>query len=165
MVSDDLLHFELLKRSGNAILSHVVRGAFLGEVVEHMLRQRCCQILQYVAALVGVGAGLAALWRHAPASVCAGNVVRQIQMPELSAKKGSRGARGGKGAICKELVGVRLVERELGLENLGARISLRALVGGCSHNVHPRPDANDELGNRFAVRRRGRSFSGPREKL
>ena len=39
MVSGDLLHFESLKKSRNVVLSDVARGGFLGEVVEHLLRQ------------------------------------------------------------------------------------------------------------------------------
>ena len=40
LVSGDLLHFESLKRSLKVVLSDVVRGGFLGEVVEHVLRER-----------------------------------------------------------------------------------------------------------------------------
>ena len=40
LVSGDLLHFESLKkRRRNIVLSDVARGGFLGEVVEHLLRQ------------------------------------------------------------------------------------------------------------------------------
>ena len=39
LVSDYILRFESLKRSRNVVLSDVVRGGFLGEVVEHVLRQ------------------------------------------------------------------------------------------------------------------------------
>ena len=37
-VPGDLLHFESLKRSRNVVLSDVVRGGFIGEVVEHVMR-------------------------------------------------------------------------------------------------------------------------------
>ena len=40
------------------------------------------------------------------------------------------------------------VERELGLEDVGVRISLRALADGGSRLVHPRTAANGEFGNR-----------------
>ena len=38
LVSGELLHFEYLKRSRNVVLSDVLRGRLLGEVVEHVLR-------------------------------------------------------------------------------------------------------------------------------
>ena len=49
---------------------------------------------------------------------------------------------------CADLVGTRPVERELGLENLGVRVRLRALADGGSRIVHPQPDANGEFWNR-----------------
>ena len=45
LVSRDLLHFESSKRSRNVVLSNVVRGGFLGGIVEHVLRQTRWQIL------------------------------------------------------------------------------------------------------------------------
>lgn len=45
-------------------------------------------------------------------------------------------------------VEARPVGRELGRENLGIRISLRALVDAGSRIVHPRPAANDQFGYR-----------------
>ena len=39
LVADDLLHFKSLEGSRNVVLSDVVRGGFLGKVVEHILRQ------------------------------------------------------------------------------------------------------------------------------
>ena len=36
LVSGDLVHFECLKRSRNVVLSVVVRGGFLGKIVEHI---------------------------------------------------------------------------------------------------------------------------------
>lgn len=59
---------------GNVVLGDVVRGGFLGEVVEDVLRQPRRQILWHVAVVVGVGTGLAALYRHALASISAGHV-------------------------------------------------------------------------------------------
>ena len=72
LVSGDLLHFESL--------SDVVRGGFLGEIVEHILSQPRSQILQDVTVVGGVGTGLAALTRNAPVSIYAGLVGGQIQM-------------------------------------------------------------------------------------
>ena len=74
LVSGDLLHFDWLKRNRNVVLSNVVRGRFLEERVKHVLRQSPWQILRPVAMFVGVGTGLAALHRKAPASIHAGNV-------------------------------------------------------------------------------------------
>ena len=48
-VSGGLLQFESLKRSRNVVLGNVVRGGFLGEVVEHVLRQLRWKILRHVA--------------------------------------------------------------------------------------------------------------------
>ena len=73
-MSGDLLHFEYLKGSQNLVLCDVVRGGFLGEIVEHILRQPRWQILRHVVMVVGVGTGLAALYRNAPASISAGHV-------------------------------------------------------------------------------------------
>ena len=74
LASGDLLHFESLKRSRNVVLGNVVRGIFLGEIVEHILRQPRWQILRDVAMVVGGGTGLAAFYRSALASIRAGNV-------------------------------------------------------------------------------------------
>ena len=74
MVSGDRLHFESMKRSRNIVLSYVVRGGLLGELVEHVLRQTRWQILRYVALVVGFGTELAELLRNAPASVRDGHV-------------------------------------------------------------------------------------------
>ena len=62
LVSGDLFHFESLKRNRNVVLSNVVRGGFLGEIVEHVLRQTRWQMPRHVTMVVGVGAGLAALY-------------------------------------------------------------------------------------------------------
>ena len=64
LVSGDLLHFESLKGSRNVVLSDVVRGGFLGEVVEHILRQPRSQVLRRVATVVEVATVLAALYRR-----------------------------------------------------------------------------------------------------
>ena len=61
LVSGNRFHSESLKRGRNVILSDVVRGGFLGEDVEHVLRQPRWKILRRVATVVGVGTGLAAL--------------------------------------------------------------------------------------------------------
>ena len=55
------------------MLNDVVRGGYLGEIVEHILRQPRSQLLRHVAMVVGVGTGLTAWYRNAPASVRAGH--------------------------------------------------------------------------------------------
>ena len=57
-MSGDILYFEHLKGHRNVVLSDVVRGGFIGEIVEHKLRQRRWQILRRVVIVVGVGTGL-----------------------------------------------------------------------------------------------------------
>ena len=72
-MSGDLLTLDSLKRSQNAVLSDVVEGDFLDNLFDHVLRQSRWQILRHVVALVvGVGTGLAALHRNAPAIIRAG---------------------------------------------------------------------------------------------
>lgn len=106
-------------------------------------------ILWYVAAVVEVGTGLAAWYRHAPASICDGNVGGQIRIQEVDTERGSvRGGRRGAGANYEGFVGPRPVKRYLGLEDLGARVSLRALTNGGCRTVHPRPAAKDEFRDR-----------------
>ena len=72
LVSGDFLHLESSKRSRNVVFSDAVRGG--GSIVEHILRQLRRLILRYVAIVLGVGTGLAALHRNAPASIRAGHV-------------------------------------------------------------------------------------------
>ena len=77
-----------------------------------MLRKAHWHILWHDDTVVAVGTRFAALDRHAPASISAGNNTgTNIQTPELSSKRGSvRGIRGGKGANCKDFIGNRPVE-------------------------------------------------------
>ena len=74
LVSGDLLHFDALKSSRKVVLSDVVRGGFLGEAVEHTLRQPRWQIFRHVAIVVGVGTGPATLHPNAPARIRARHV-------------------------------------------------------------------------------------------
>ena len=55
LISGDFLHFKSFKRSRNVVLSDVARGGFLGEVVEHVLRQSRWKILRHVTMVVGRG--------------------------------------------------------------------------------------------------------------
>ena len=52
-MSGNIFYFESLKRGRNVVLGDVVRGGFLGEVVEHVLRQPRRQILRHVVTVVG----------------------------------------------------------------------------------------------------------------
>ena len=67
LVSGDLLHFEWLK-TGRNVLADEVRGGFLGEVAEHILRQPHRDIFWHVTTVVGVGRGFAALYSRRRAS-------------------------------------------------------------------------------------------------
>ena len=68
---------------------------------------------------------------------------------KYSAQGGAvRGVSGGTGTNCEDFVGARPVERELGLENLGVGVCLRAFVDGRSGVAHSHPAANGEFGNR-----------------
>ena len=73
-----------------------------------------------------------------------------MQIEELVAQRGAvRGVSGGAGANCEDFVGNRPVKRELGLEDLGVRVRLRALTNGGSRVVHPNPATNSEFGDRM----------------
>ena len=149
LVSGDLLYFESLKRSRNVVLRNVVRGGFLGQVVQHVLTQSRWQILRHVALVVGVGTGLPTLHQNAPASIHAGHVGGLNQVEEFVAQRGPvRGVSGGAGANYEDLVGVRPEKRELDFEDLGIRVCLRAVVIGRSRVVHPNLTIKHECGDR-----------------
>ena len=79
-----------------------------------------------------------------------------MQIEELVAQKGAvRGVSGGAEANCQDLVGARPVKRELGLEDLGIRVRLRALANGGSRVVHSNPATNSEFGDRAQCVREG----------
>ena len=74
LVSGFLLHVESLKRSRNVVLRNVVPGGGRGEIDKHILRRPRWQLLRQVALAVGVGTGLAAWYRNAPATIHSGHV-------------------------------------------------------------------------------------------
>ena len=127
LVSGDLLHFESLKRSGNAVLSKGYGGDFL----ENLLST-------YFVSPAGIYFGMSPCGRggwHRACSVVpkrAGEHPRRAcrrvdPIQELSAEWGAvRGVSGVTGANCKDFIGAPPVERELGLEDLGVRVRLRA---------------------------------------
>ena len=69
LVSGDILHFEALKGSRNVVLSDVVRGGFLGEVVEHISRRSHRYVLRHVATVVGFGTEHVALHTNAAVGI------------------------------------------------------------------------------------------------
>ena len=100
-------------------MSDVLRGGFLGAIVEHILRQPRWQILRYVAMIMGVGTGLAALYPNAPVSIPAWHAGGWIKILELSPERGAvRGVSWSTEFNCEDFVGDRPVERELVLEDL-----------------------------------------------
>ena len=122
LVSGDFLHFESLKRSRDVVLTDVVRGAFPGEVVEHVVRPP--------------------RWRNR-----AGYNGKCIQLlvHELGAARGTAlGVSRRTGTSSEVFVGVLLVEGELALRALVSKsVCLRAPGDGDSCIVHPRPAVND----------------------
>ena len=114
-------------------MSDVVRGEFLGIIVEHILRQPRRYVLWHVTAVVGVGTGLAAFYRHTPASIRTGQVGRKVQIELVIAERRAvRGVGRGAGTNCEDFVRARPVKRKFGVEYLGVRVSLHALADGGS---------------------------------
>ena len=93
LLSGDLLHFESLKRSHDVGLSDVVRGGFLGEIVEHTSRQPRCQIFGDVAMVVEVGTGLSTLCRNEP-DMWQGISKHRTLTPRREASRVSEGVQG-----------------------------------------------------------------------
>ena len=83
-----LFHLEPLKGRRHAVLSGVIWAGFSRGIVEHVLRQPIRKILRHIAAVVGVGAGLAALDGDAAVSICAGNVCGEVQIEEFNHEQG-----------------------------------------------------------------------------
>ena len=66
----------------------------------------------------------------------------------LAPKRGPSGVSAGVQANCEDFVRARPVKRELGLEDLGFRVRLRALADGGRRVVHPYLATNGEFGDR-----------------
>ena len=62
----------------------------VGAIVEHVLRQLIRKIPRHVAAVVGVGAGHAALDGDTAVRICAGHICREVQIEEFIPQGGNR---------------------------------------------------------------------------
>ena len=95
---------------------------------------------------MGVGTGFAALNGHTPTSVPTGQVGREIQIEEVFPERRTvRGLGGGAGTDSQDLLRVRPVKREFGLEYLGVGVRLHTLADGRGRIVHPYPTAHSEV--------------------
>ena len=91
---------------------------------------------------------------------------RRASAPGISegrSKRRSLASRGGvQGPTARTFVGVRPVDREFDLEDLGGRVSLRLTDGG-SRYIHPLPVANGEVWDRMQCVGEGGVDSDPPE--
>ena len=95
---------------------------------------------------MGVGAGLAAFYRHTPTSVRTGQVGREVQIEEVAPEwRAVQGLGRGAGADSQDLAGARPVKRGFGLEHLVVRVRLHTLADGGSRVVHPCPTTHSEV--------------------
>ena len=121
-------------------------GDFLEKIVEHVLRQPRRWVFGHVPAVVGVGAGFAALDGHTPTMVRTRQFGREIQVYEVAPERRTvRGLGVGAGTDCQDLVRARPVKREFGLEYLGVGVCLHTLADGGGTNVHPCPTTRREV--------------------
>ena len=82
-----------------------IRDRYGGDALENMLKTYCVspagRCWLHVTAVVGVGTGLAAFYRHTPASIRTGQVGREIQIGEVIAEwRAMRGVSRGAGTNC-----------------------------------------------------------------
>ena len=129
-------------------MSDVIRRGLLGKVVEDILRQTLRQVSGNVAAVVWVGAGLAAFDRYTPASIRTGQVGRKVQKEEVIPEWRTVRLHRGAWANGQNFVRTRPIKSVFGPEHLGVRVSLHSLADGGSRVVHPSPTTHDELGCR-----------------
>lgn len=83
MTSGDVVHLEPLKRGGDTIRCHVVRRPLCGEVVQDILGTSRRQEAPHVAAIVRVGARLAAHYRDPAFGVLAKRIRRKVQIEQV----------------------------------------------------------------------------------
>ena len=85
-------------------------GGGVRKIVEHVLRQPIPKVLRHVAAVVGVGPGLAALDGDAVVRISAGHACGKVNIQELIPERGTvRCVAKGAGADGKDLVRARPV--------------------------------------------------------
>ena len=95
---------------------------------------------------MGVGTGFEALDGHTPTSVRTGQIGREIQKEEVDAERRTvRGLGGGAGTDGQDLVRVRPVKREFGLEYRGVGVRLHTLADGRGRIVHLCPTTHSEV--------------------
>ena len=141
----------------------VYGGDFFVNMLSNVLRQPIRKILRPVAAVMGVGAGLAALDGDTAVRICAGRVCGAIQIEEFTPEGGTvRCVARGTGADREDHVRARPIERKFGLEHLGIRAGLRPLANIESrlHSQAQLPTTKPE-----AKRPQGLSFAVSHEKL
>ena len=113
-MTGDLVHLQVLDRSGNDVLSDVVRRGFLGKIVEHVLRQPRRYVFGNIPAVVGVGAGFGALECNTKTIVRTRQVGRETQIEEVagdcSRAANHRGLSVGAGTDYQDLVLTRPVK-------------------------------------------------------
>ena len=86
-MSGNIFHFESLKSGRNVVLGDVVRGGFLGDVVEHVFQLPRWQISRHVTTVMRVRTGLTSLNCYAPSTISAGEYPK-IQIQELFPERG-----------------------------------------------------------------------------
>ena len=104
---------------------------------------------------MGVGAWLAALNRHTPASVRTGKLGREVQIEVAPEWRAVRGLGGGAGAESQDLVRARPVKREFGLEHIGVRVRLHTAADGGGRVVHLCSTTHSEVRRRTQRVREG----------
>ena len=145
-MTSHLLHIQPLEGGRNVVLSNVVRRGRLGKFVEHVLCQPRLWAFGRVPAIVGVGAGFAALDIHTPTSVRTGRVGREIHIEEVAPERRTVWGLGvGAGTASQNLVRARPVKREFGLKYLGLGVRLHTLEDGRGIILHACPTTRSEI--------------------
>ena len=94
---------------------------------------------------MGVGTGLAAFYRHTPASIRTGQVGRAVQIEVITEWRAVRGLGRRAGTNRQDFVRALPLKCKFGLEYLGVRVSLHTLADGGSRVVHPCPTTHGEF--------------------
>ena len=121
---------------------------FFVKLFEYVLRQPIQEVLRHVAAVVGVGAGLAALDGGTAVRICAGHVCGEVQIEEFIPQGGGvRCVARGAGADRKDLVGPRPLKREFSLEHVCIPVGLRVLANSGGRITQPNSITHIEVGD------------------